>query len=203
MPENRSVWVPERLTTTGNVAAPSLLDVATMPTEATVPAIASVAPDGVTATDWPALRPVRSALPTLPSSFQVAVEMTLNWADAAVFVEALPFWLDVERDEEDDPPPVTLSPSSAVTSAIVPAIGERSTAEVRFCWALVSAACAEETCARAEAIAAELPPPETTSSRFARAWVRFARATSTALPSSVSSTRASRWFFLTLSPAFT
>lgn len=67
---------------------------------------------------------------------------------------------DVEPD--DEPLPLTVSPSSALTEAIVPAMGERSTASSRFCRA-VSAALAEETWAFAEAMAALLPSLSTTS----------------------------------------
>ena len=141
------------------------------PTEATVPLIASVAPDGVTSTDWPAFRLPRSALPTVPSSFQVAVEITLNWAVLVVLVvELLPLPEELlppeprDFDDDDDPLPVTLSPSSALTAATVPAMGERSTALLRSCLALVRAALAELTWAFAEAIAALLPSLSTTSS---------------------------------------
>ena len=144
-----------------------------MPTEATVPLIASAAPDGVTSTDWPAFRLPRSALPTVPSSFQVAVEITLNWAvlvellvDVLVpLPDELPPEVPLDFDDDDDEPlPVTLSPSSALTAATVPAMGERSTALARSCLALVRAALAELTCALAEAIAALLPSLSTTSS---------------------------------------
>ncbi len=155
--------MPARLITIGNVAAPSLVEVATMPTEATVPVSLSVVASVVMATAWPALRLARSALPTLPSSFQVLVEITTNWAVLAVDV------VDALELEEllELPLPVTVSPSSRLTLATVPLMGERSTASSRFVLAWARAAFAEVTCALAEVIAALLPSLSYTSERLA------------------------------------
>ena len=97
-----------------------------MPTEATVPVSSSVVASVVMATAWPALRLARSALPTLPSSFQVLVEITTNWAVLAVEASS------AASSEPELPLPVTVSPSSRLTLATVPLMGERSTASSRF-----------------------------------------------------------------------
>ena len=109
------------------------------------------------ATAWPAFRVARSALPTLPSSFQINVEITTNWVLLAVAVVEVELLELPALPDEPLPLPVTLSPSSMEMLATVPVIGERSTASSRFWSALASAAVAELTWAFAEVMPALLP----------------------------------------------
>ena len=205
VPEKSSGCSPSRLMTTGKVAEPSELDVATMPTEATVPAIGSSAPSGRTVALCPALRSARSAEPTVPSSFQASAEITTNCADEELDDDddgSPPMPIPPEPEEPEEPDPETVSPTARSTLATIPSMVERSTALSRSSSALATAALADFTWAFAAVIAAEVPD-SLTSSRLASAVSRLALARARASCRSSSSIRASFWPLVTVSPAAT